>query len=72
MNCKIILLSFSSALDQNAHVLTPAIYTSEKNVKCTEKIYNFLKCMHVDNTNLNMWNNNEFKTEHQIVDKHLL
>ena len=54
MNCKIILLSFSSALDQNAHVLTPAIYTSEKNVKCTEKIYNFLKCMHVDNTNLNM------------------
>ena len=29
MNYKIILLSFSSALDQNAHVLTPAIYNSE-------------------------------------------
>lgn len=29
MNYKIILLSFSSALAQNARVLTPAIYNSE-------------------------------------------
>lgn len=71
MNCKIILLSFSSALDQNVCVLTPAIYNSET-VKCAETIFNFLKCMHVDNANSNMWNNNELKTEHQIVDKHLL
>lgn len=53
MNCKIILLSFSSALDQNVCVLTPAIYNSET-VKCAETIFNFLKCMHVDNTNSNM------------------